>query len=110
MQKCTDCNHIRYPIGPVCTKCLSSHFVWEKLSGRGKVFNYLIFHQKYHKAFADEVPYNVVMIQLDEGPRMFSNVVGIENEKIHIGMGVELQCERATEEISIPKFRPVESN
>lgn len=107
MQKCSDCGHIRYPIGPVCTACLSDRFTWEKLSGRGTVFNKLVFHQVYNKAFADDIPYNVVMVQLEEGPRMFSNIVGIENENIHIDMPVEVVFEHVTEEIAIPKFRSV---
>lgn len=105
MQKCTNCNHIRYPIGPVCTKCLSDEYVWQKLSGKGTVFNYVIIHQKYNEAWADDLPYNVIMAQLDEGPRMFSNLIGINNDKIEIGMKIEVVFEQATEEIFIPKFR-----
>lgn len=108
MQKCTDCGHIRYPIGPVCTKCLSSSFEWEVLSGKGEVFNFVIFHQKYSEAWADDLPYNVIMVQLDEGPRMFSNLVGIKNEDIKIGLRVEVVFEKATEEIFIPKFRVID--
>lgn len=105
MQRCTECGHIRYPIGPVCTKCLSDSFVWETLSGKGEVFNYIIFHQKYSEAWADDLPYNVIMVQLDEGPRMFSNMVDIDNNDIKIGQRIEVVFERATDEIYIPKFR-----
>jgi uncharacterized OB-fold protein len=107
MQKCTDCGHIRYPINSVCTSCLSDGFTWEKLSGRGTVFNKIIFHQVYHKGFAQDAPYNVVMIQLAEGPRMFSNVVGIKNEEINIGMAVEVVFDHVTDDIAIPKFQPL---
>jgi uncharacterized OB-fold protein len=105
MQKCTECGHIRYPIGPVCTKCLSGDFEWANLSGKGTIFNYIIVHQKYNAAFADDLPYNVIMVQLDEGTRMFSNLVGVENNEIKIGMKVEATFEKATDEIYIPKFR-----
>lgn len=108
MQQCSHCGHIRYPIGPVCTVCLSDEFTWTKLSGKGTVFNYVIFYQKYNDAWADDLPYNVIMVQLDEGPRMFSNMVGIPNEEIRIGMPVEVVFEKATEDIYIPKFKPIE--
>lgn len=103
MQKCANCGHVRYPIGPVCTECLSDQFNWQKLSGKGEIFNYIIIHQKYNPAF--EVPYNVIMVQLDEGPRMFSNLVGVENDNIKIGQRVEAVFEKATDEIFIPKFK-----
>lgn len=107
MQKCTSCGHIRYPIGPVCTSCLSDDVEWTTLSGKGEVFNYLIFHQKYNAAWAEDLPYNVIMVQLDEGPRMFSNLVGVENDDIEIGMRIEVIFEKATDDIYIPKFQLV---
>jgi uncharacterized OB-fold protein len=107
MQKCIDCGHIRYPIGPVCTKCLSDKFTWEKLSGKGKVFNKIVIHQVYNKAYADDVPYNVVMVKLDEGPKMFSNIVDSENDAIAIDMPVEVVFDHVTDDVAIPKFKLV---
>ena len=74
LRMCLACGHVRYPIGPVCTVCLSEASEWARLSGRGTVFATLVYHQVYNPAYADDVPYNVSMIQLDEGPRLFSNV------------------------------------
>ncbi len=106
MQKCLDCGHIRYPIQSVCPECLSERVQWTRLSGRGEVLSRLVFHQVYHKAYAPDVPYNVVLVQLDEGPRMFSNVVGVANESVKVGMRVRVVFERATEQITIPRFQP----
>jgi uncharacterized OB-fold protein len=105
MQKCGECGHIRYPISHVCPDCLSYEFTWAQLSGRGEVFSYVVFHQLYNKAFADDVPYNVAMVQLEEGPRMFSNIVGVDNDAVKVGDKVEVTFEKATDEITIPKFR-----
>lgn len=106
MQKCADCDHIRYPIQSVCPECLSERAEWTPLSGRGEVLSRIVFHQVYHKAFAADVPYNVVLVQLDEGPRMFSNVVGVDNDAIAVGMRVRAVFEPVTAEITIPRFRP----
>ncbi len=105
MQKCCGCDHIRYPITDLCPQCLSGEFEWQRLSGRGKVFSTIVFHQVYHAAFADEVPYNVSLIQLDEGPRMFSNVVGIPPSDVKVGDVVEAVFDPVGEDITLPRFR-----
>jgi uncharacterized OB-fold protein len=107
MQRCRVCGHIRYPVSPVCPGCLSEQTEWVDLRGEGEVMARLVFHQVYHRAFADDVPYNVVLVQLDEGPRMFSNVVGVPNEAVRVGMRVKVLFDPVTPEITIPRFRPV---
>lgn len=104
MQQCLDCNHIRYPINHVCPKCLSEKAEWKKLSGRGEVFSSIVFHQVYNAAFAKDVPYNVAMIQLEEGPRMISNVVGVPASDVKVGDKVEVVFDPVTEEVTIPRF------
>jgi uncharacterized OB-fold protein len=106
MQRCLACGHVRYPIGPVCTVCLSEDSEWARLSGRGTVFATLVYHQVYNPAYADDVPYNVSMIQLDEGPRLFSNVVGVPPDQVKVGDAVEVVFDAVTDEVSIPRFRP----
>ena len=105
LQKCGQCGHIRYPISHVCPDCLSYEFTWQQLSGRGDVFSYVVFHQLYNKAFADDIPYNVALVQLEEGPRMYSNIVGVDNDAVKIGDKIEVMFDPVTPEISIPKFR-----
>jgi uncharacterized OB-fold protein len=108
-QECGDCGHVFFPPGPVCPHCLSANLAWRRLSGRGTVESWVVFHQLYYKGFADDVPYNVAMIRLDEGARLFSNIVGTANADIYVDMKVEVTFEPATEELSIPKFRPVDA-
>ena len=105
MQQCGACGHIRYPISHVCPDCLAYEFDWIPLSGRGEVFSYVVFHQLYNKAFADDIPYNVALIQLEEGPRMYSNVVGADNDAVKIGDKVEVVFDAVTPEVTIPRFR-----
>jgi uncharacterized OB-fold protein len=109
MQKCCGCGHIRYPISELCPQCLSGEFEWQRLSGRGKVFSTIVFHQIYHAAFAGEAPYNVSLIQLDEGPRMFSNVVGVPPSEVKVGDVVEAVFEPLTEDVTLPRFRMMQA-
>ena len=107
MQKCTRCGHIRFPVGIVCPKCHSMEAEWTRLSGKGKVWSYVIFSRVYHPAYENDIPYAVGIIQLDEGPRMESNIVGCQMEDIKVDMPVELFFDDVTDEFSLPKFKPV---
>jgi uncharacterized OB-fold protein len=104
-QKCSGCAHLRYPISQVCPRCLSADFAWTPVSGRGTVFSYVVFHNAYHPGFKADLPYNVAMVQLDEGPRMYGNVVGVPNDQVRIGDAVEAVFDAVTPEITIPRFR-----
>ena len=106
MQKCRSCGHIRYPISHACPQCLSYEFGWTDLSGRGEVYSYVVFHQLYNKAFEKDIPYNVALVQLEEGPRIFSNIVGVDNDAVKIGDKVEAAFDPVTPEVTIPRFRP----
>lgn len=105
LQKCAGCGHLRYPISPYCPECLSPEFAWTPVSGRGTVFSYVVFHQAYHPAFKADLPYNVALVQLQEGPRMYSNIVGTPNDQVRIGDAVEAVFDAVTPEITIPRFR-----
>ncbi len=105
LQKCSKCGKYRNP-SIVCPNCNSLEASWEKLSGKGKVYSYVVYHRVYHPGFASEVPYNVSLIELDEGVRILSNVVGIPNEKIEVGMPVQVFFEDIDEEFALPKFKP----
>ena len=63
-------------------------------------------HQRYHPGFVDDLPYNVAVVELEEGPRLNTNIVGVENEDLRVGMPVEVVFEELSDEVSLPKFRP----
>jgi len=106
LQRCQECGHYRYPPGEICPRCLSDKLEWDKASGQGKVYTWTIFHQIYHPAFANEAPYAVVAVELEEGPRLVSNLVNCKIEDIRMGMPVEVVFDDVTERITLPKFRP----
>jgi uncharacterized OB-fold protein len=106
LQRCSNCGKFRYPASPVCADCDSDSYEWEKVSGRGKIVSWVVFHRCYFPSFAGEMPYNVAMIALDEGPLVISNVLA-PNDTLRGNLPVEVVFEDATADISIPKFRPV---
>lgn len=107
MQRCTSCGHVRYPISAVCPRCLRSAAEWIDLSGRGSVLSFVVFQRAYNPAWAERVPYNVALVQLAEGPRMFSNIVGIPNDAIVVGMAVGVVFEPVSgTDVVLPRFTP----
>jgi uncharacterized protein len=106
MPKCNDCGKLWYPPAPFCPACWSRNFSWQQLSGRGKVNSWVIFHQAYFSSYTDDIPYNVAEVELDEGPRLLTNLVGVDNADIAIGMPVEIVYDDVTEDVTLAKFRP----
>ena len=106
LQKCNNCGKYWYPSGPVCPFCWSRDYEWAKLSGRGKVSSWVIFHQRYFESFSEDIPYNVAQVELEEGPRITTNLVGVKNEDIRMDMPVHVVFDDVTPEVTLPKFRP----
>lgn len=106
LQRCQECGHYRYPPGDTCPRCLSDRLAWVKVSGRGSIYTWVVFHQVYHQAFANDAPYAVVVVQLEEGARLVTNLVDCKTEDIEIGVPVEVVFDDVTEEITLPKFHP----
>lgn len=106
MQRCGDCGRFRYPVAEYCPRCLSPATEWTPVSGKGSVYSFIIVHQRYDPSFADDLPYNVAIVELDEGPRLVSNIIGIPNGDIRVGMPLTISYEDVTEEFTLPKFKP----
>lgn len=104
--QCQNCRTFYYPVIH-CVSCDKPEMKWVKVSGKGHVYTFVIYHQLYHPAWKEDIPYNVCWIKLDEGPLLLSNLVQCKNEEIYIGMPVEVIFEDATEEVTLPKFKPL---
>ena len=107
LQKCGECSALTHPPRPVCAECGSFNKTWEKSSGRGTVYSFTIVPQATHPAWRDRVPYNVVVIELDEDVRLVSNLVDIPNENIRVGLPVEVVFDDVAEDVTLPRFRVV---
>jgi uncharacterized OB-fold protein len=106
VQRCRDCGTTRFYPRAVCPKCLSSATEWLRASGRGTVYTFTVTHQSQAPGFREELPYVLAYVELAEGPRLMTNIVGCAPDAVRIGMPVEVVFEDVTPEITLPKFRP----
>ena len=106
MQRCKKCAEwIFYP-REQCPNCFSQDMEFQKVSGRGRVYAYTTVYQPAHPAFNDEAPYVFAIVQLDEGVRVATNIVGIPHEQVKVDMAVEAAYEDVTPEWTLVKFKP----
>jgi uncharacterized OB-fold protein len=105
VQRCAGCGALRFPPRELCSGCLGREATWQDVSGRGEIFSYNVMHQVYHPGFAADVPYAVVIVTLEEGPKITSNLVGCPVDEIAVGMPVEVVFEQVSPDVTLPKFR-----
>jgi uncharacterized OB-fold protein len=105
LQRCDACGQYWFPPSTNCSRCLSTAYTWTPVSGRGRVWSWIVMHQRYFKSFEADLPYNVAFIKLDEGPFMMSTIVGTPVEAIRCDLPVQATFDPATDEIAVPKFR-----
>lgn len=101
IQRCLDCGAHRYPAARYCAKCRGERSEWVEPSGKATVESHCVFHKAYWPEFQSRVPYAVVQVRLDEGVRLYSNLVGVAPERIRPGMRVF-----ATTQEGLVKFVP----
>jgi len=105
IQRCDGCKTLRFPWLPGCNACGSADWDTVEASGEGTVYSYVVMHHPPFPAF--DPPYAVGLIELAEGVRMISNVVGVAADEVRIGMPVRLTFLRVDEELELPVFRAV---
>ena len=91
LQRCSDCHAFLWPYLEICTECLSEDIKWSASSGKGTVHSFVIMHRLFHPGFQDDVPYNLIVVELEEGPRVTSILREIANDDIQVGMQVHAQ-------------------
>lgn len=105
IRSCTVCGAALGPAATFCSECLSEDLTWKEASGRGRLFTFGIMHQKF-PGFENDVPYNIAVVQLEEGPRMNSNIVGCADSDLKIGMALKVTFQDAGNGTLIPRFEP----
>jgi len=106
LQRCDDCDAYRFPAWPRCDNCWSINWHWATASGKGTVYSWARMHQVYMPGFADDVPYTLAIVELDEGPRMNTNLVDTDPATLKAGLRVGVVFDDITDQIALPKFRP----
>lgn len=105
IQKCRDCGHHWLPAREDCPNCLSPDNDWVEASGKGKLISWVVYHVAFNKAFADKLPYNVAVVELEEGARAITNIVNPE-----AGMAADKSVEAVIEEedgVPLARFRVI---
>jgi len=106
LQRCSACSTWRHPPRFRCASCGSNDWTWEPPSGRGRVFTWTVTHRPIDPAFADELPYAVLVVELDEGPRVVGNLLGIEPAALTLDLPVVAEIEVASPTAAFLHFRP----
>ena len=104
-QRCTACGHAWMPAREDCPNCLNDGYDWQAASGKGRLISWVVYHVPFNKAFAGKLPYNVAVVELDEGPRATTNIVNPDD-----GMKADRPVELVIEEedgVALARFRVV---
>ena len=106
-QRCDDCDTVVFYPRHHCTNCLGQSLSWHLSKGEGTVYTYSVIRQSYHPFFRSKVPFAVAWIDLDEGPRILSNLTGVEDPATEVSIGQRVHVDwEEHEDLSIPLFRP----
>jgi uncharacterized OB-fold protein len=103
-QRCGSCGAFMWPVKPRCVECFSGEVEWTPASGRAELYSFVVVHQRYP---GFEEPYVVATVETPEGVRFNTSIVGADPGGLEIGMPVEVVFERVSEDVVVPKFKPV---
>jgi uncharacterized protein len=100
VQRCRSCDHAQLYGRYHCTAC-GGPVAWDEASGRGTVYSFTIIRQQFSRSFRHLLPYVVALVDLEEGPRIMTNVVGVEPSDLRVGMPVQVRFDEG-----LPLFEP----
>ena len=104
--RCGACGEAHYYPRPFCPRCGSEDVSWEDASGSATLYTWSVVHQNDLPPFNEKVPYVAAVVDLAEGPRMMTNVVGCDADQLRVGMALRVDFEDIGEGFHIPVFRP----
>jgi uncharacterized OB-fold protein len=106
VQRCTDCGGLRWPPEAACYDCGSLDHEWVEMSGRATLYTWTIAHPPLLPFFHQRAPWPIAVVQLEEGPRLVTNITGIDPEYYEIGMPLEATYEDIGDNVTLVVFRP----
>ena len=108
VQRCTECGNTQLYPRWRCLRC-RGQVEWVDATGGGTVYSFTVIRQNFSRSFRHLIPYVVALVDLDEGPRLMTNLLGIDPDDVRIGMRVRVRFEPVSEEASVPLFEPAEA-
>ena len=106
-QKCGGCGKWRHVPREMCASCGSFDWEWTESSGKGRLFTWTVAAVPLHPAFKDDTPYATVVVEMDEGVRLVSQIPDCPIEELKIDMPVQVFFDNVTDEITLPKFNRI---
>jgi uncharacterized OB-fold protein len=106
LQRCKATGKCFFPPAPVSPFTGRPDWEWITASGRGTLWSFVVFHQGYFPGMRDELPYPVVMVKLEEGPYLLTNIDGLKPEDLRIGMRMAVRFPGGPEGFALPQFGP----
>jgi uncharacterized protein len=106
LQRCAACKKVRHYPRDVCDSCYSMQIDWVQASGRGEVFSWTVAHHAYHPAFADDLPYTLVTVTLEEGVRAMGRLHGMPASDLRLGLALQFFAEVRDDGLALPAFKP----
>lgn len=109
LQTCEDCGTLRFVPKEICAHCGSQAAAWTPVSGRGRVYTYTVIHRGPTPAYQADAPYVIAHVELEEGPRVISNLIGCDGADVHIGMPVEVVFDDVSDDWTLYRFKPAKA-
>ena len=107
IQKCCKCGDKHFPPSPVCPKCLESNQEWTPATGKATLFSWGVFHKAYWESVSASIPYLVAVVELEEGPKLMTNLVDIASQdELRLGMALRVTFREQSPGVTAPVFRP----
>lgn len=103
--RCRSCRHAHHYPRPFCPFCWSEDVVWEDASGRATLYTYSTVYVNDLYPFREKLPYVAAVVDLEEGPRVMTRLVDVEESELHVGMPVVVDFEQLTDDLTVPVFR-----
>ena len=105
LQYCEQCQRYQFYPRLYCMQCGFNALRWVEASRRGVIYSYTIIRQSKSPEFMNDTPYNVAIVQLEEGPRMLSSIVDVDPSELRVDLPVTVVFDHVSESISLPRFR-----
>lgn len=106
VQRCNSCHYLRWPPDPLCTECQTVGGEWVEVRPSGTLWSYAVYHRAMHRAFSDEIPYAVGLVELDDGPRMYGRLAGAW-DTARPDQAVRAVFRAVTDQVSFVDWEPI---
>jgi uncharacterized OB-fold protein len=104
LQRCAECGRLRFPPAPLCWNCRSWSYRWERHSGRGTVYSWVIVHHPIPPSIAPLIPYVVAIVELEPSVKMPTRLVDVALEDLRADLPVKVVFDDVDEHVTLPLF------